>query len=259
MSEKGKRNKLPEHIGIIMDGNGRWAEQKNLERTQGHKVGSERLIEVIEKSYEIGIPYLTVFCFSPENFSRPEKELDTLFKLNNEFFKDLKKTLKKHKGCIEINKIGSEKIYPLQGSFEENSSKFKKMKNYQLEILKQIKKKSKTESKLKVNFAINYGSRLEIIEAIQKYFSAIKKGVEAIEKLDWNILSKYLYTANIPDPDLIIRTSGEIRLSNFLMLQSAYCELYFTPTFWPDFDSNEFLKAIEYYQRKDRRFGNIKN
>ena len=250
--------KIPKHVGIIMDGNGRWADERSLERIEGHKEGSKRILEIIDQTYKIEIPYLTFFALSSENFTRPQEELDNLSTVVLSFLKELKNHLKKHEGKINIQGLGSKQIHPIPGKFEENSYKFKKVIEYQEKISSILKTFKKSDnSQLTVNFAANYGSRLEIIDAIKEYLSAIKKQKETIETLNWERFSKYLYTKRMPDPDLIIRTSGEQRLSNFLALQSTYSELYFTPVLWPDFTKDDFLKAVRHFQKKERRFGSL--
>ena len=225
-------NKLPLHVGIIMDGNGRWAKQRLQPRAFGHKAGMNRLISLTEHARDVGIKYLTLYTLSTENLSRPQEELDGLFGLFRKYFKTNVKKLYKKNARVKI--IGNRSFLPediqtLLNESEENSPK---------------------DADFTLIFAINYGSRAEIIRAVN---TAVEKG----EKVDEKSFSALLYTGGIPDPDLIIRTGGEIRLSNFLMYQAAYAELYFTDVLFPDFSDAELDKAIEDYAVRDRRYGKI--
>ena len=225
-------NNLPLHVGIIMDGNGRWAKKRLQPRAFGHRAGMNRMISLAEHARDIGIKYLTVYTLSPENLSRPQEELDGLFGLFRKYFKtNVKKLYKKNSRVKIIGDITAlpEDIQQLLKESEENSPK---------------------DGDFTLVFAINYGSRAEIV-------NAVNRAIEAGEKVDAKSLSSLLYTDGIPDPDLIIRTGGEIRLSNFLMYQAAYAELYFTDVLFPDFSDEEFDKAIGNYAGRNRRFGNI--
>ena len=223
---------LPMHVGIIMDGNGRWAKQRIKPRAFGHKAGMNRLISLAEHARDIGIKYLTLYTLSTENLSRPRDELDGLFGLFRRYFKSNVKKLYKKNARVKI--IGDKSALPddiqqLLCESEENSPK---------------------EADFTLIFAINYGSRAEIINAVNK---AVEKG----EKVDLESFSSLLYTDGIPDPDLIIRTGGEKRLSNFLMYQASYAELYFSDVLFPDFSDGELDKAIEDYETRERRFGKV--
>ncbi|WP_297405894.1 isoprenyl transferase [uncultured Cetobacterium sp.] len=225
--------KIPDHIAIIMDGNGRWAKQKGMPRTYGHKAGADTLRKILSYSGEIGVKYLTVYAFSTENWKRAKEEVDTLMFLFKAYLKSEKKTLMKNN------------VRFLVSGREEGVSK---------DLLKEIKKleeETKDNTGITLNIAFNYGGRSEIVDAINKM----------IENNETNIteetVEKYLYT-KIPDPELVIRTSGEMRISNFLLWQIAYSEIYVTESYWPDFNKEELIKAIENYSKRDRRFGGVK-
>lgn len=225
--------KIPDHIAIIMDGNGRWAKQKGMPRTYGHKAGADTLRKILSYSGEIGVKYLTVYAFSTENWKRAKEEVDTLMFLFKAYLKSEKKTLMKNN------------VRFLVSGREEGVSK---------DLLKEIKKleeETKDNTGITLNIAFNYGGRSEIVDAINKM----------IENNETNIteetVGKYLYT-KIPDPELVIRTSGEMRISNFLLWQIAYSEIYVTESYWPDFNKEELIKAIENYSKRDRRFGGVK-
>jgi len=234
-----KNNSLPEHIAIIMDGNGRWAARKKLPRSAGHNAGVEALREVVNTCLELGIKFLTVYSFSSENWQRPQDEVNFLLNL---FLESLKNELEElHKRGVRVSLIGERKTIPPKV----------------LEAFKNAEKKTSKNKKLFFNIAFNYGSRKEIISAVKNVCRAAKKNDIDIEKLDEKIFSEYLLTQGCPDPDLLIRTSGEYRVSNFLLWQIAYTEFYFTKTLWPDFKEKELLKAVYYYQKRNRRFGRL--
>lgn len=234
-----KNNSLPEHIAIIMDGNGRWAARKKLPRSAGHNAGVEALREVVNTCLELGIKFLTVYSFSSENWQRPQDEVNFLLNL---FLESLKNELEElHNRGVRVSLIGERKTIPLKV----------------LEAFKNAEKKTSKNKKLFFNIAFNYGSRKEIISAVKNVCRAAKKNDIDIEKLDEKIFSEYLFTQDCPDPDLLIRTSGEYRVSNFLLWQIAYTEFYFTKTLWPDFKEKELLKAVYYYQKRNRRFGRL--
>lgn len=226
-------DKIPTHIGIIMDGNGRWAISRGLPRLAGHRAGTENLRRIIRACVEFGIKYLTIYAFSTENWGRPTEEVKGLLNI----FEDvLKKELKElNKEGVRLRHIG--RLDRLQPSFR------KKVLNA-IEI-------TKNNDRLILNIAFNYGGRDEIVCAIQKM---IEDGVKPQEVTD-ELVAKYLFTAGVPDPDLIIRTSGEMRVSNFLIWQGAYSEWYFPATYWPDFDKEELRKALIEYSSRDRRYG----
>jgi len=234
MIRKIDKTRLPDHIGIIMDGNGRWAKKRLLSRVFGHKKGSEAVRVTVEVARKIGIKYLTLYAFSTENWSRPQKEIDFLMVLLGRFLKSELSSMQKN--GIKLNIIGK---------IEKFSSKVKKELAFALE-------QTKNNKTMVLTLALGYGGQDEIVNAVNNLLSKGKKGI--ITSKD---LSKQLYTHNLPDPDLIIRTSGEKRLSNFLLWQSAYSELWFTDVLWPDFDKQEFMRAIYDYSKRKRRFGDI--
>ena len=223
---------IPRHVGIIMDGNGRWAKKRIQPRAFGHRAGMNNMIALAEHAQKIGIEYLTVYALSTENLSRPKEELDGLFGLFRKYFTVNVKKLYAENARVRI--IGDISALP------EDVGK----------ILKEGEDNSPPDAKFTLVFAINYGGRNEIVNAVNR---AVERG----EKVDKESFSHLLYTDGLPDPDLIIRTGGEIRLSNFLTFQSAYAELYFTDVLVPDFDKKEFDRAIENYSKRERRFGRI--
>ena len=223
---------LPLHVGIIMDGNGRWAKKRVQPRAFGHKAGMNRLISLAEHAQKTGVKYLTLYVLSTENLSRPQEELDGLFGLFRKYFSSNVKKLYAQNARIKI--IGDSSALP------EDIRK----------LLSESEKNSPENADFTLIFAINYGGRAEIINAVNR---AVEKG----EKVDESGFTSLLYTGGIPDPDLIIRTGGELRLSNFLTFQSAYSELYFTDILFPDFTEAEFDRAIENYAKRERRFGKI--
>jgi undecaprenyl diphosphate synthase len=234
-----KNNSLPEHIAIIMDGNGRWAARKKLPRSAGHNAGVEALREVVNTCLELGIKFLTVYSFSSENWQRPQDEVNFLLNL---FLESLKKELEElHSRGVRVLLIGERKTIPPKV----------------LEAFENAEKKTSKNKKLFFNIAFNYGSRKEIISTVKNLCRAAQKNDIDIEKLDEKTFSEYLFTKGCPDPDLLIRTSGEYRVSNFLLWQIAYTEFYFTKTLWPDFKEKELLKAVYYYQKRNRRFGRL--
>lgn len=227
--------KVPQHVAIIMDGNGRWAIQRGLPRLAGHKAGTENLRRVIRASVEFGVKYLTIYAFSTENWGRPAEEVNGLMLiLQNVIDRELNEL---HKEGVQLRHIGRlERLDP----------------GIQKKVLSAIDL-TKNNDRLVLNVAFNYGGRDEIVCAIQKI---IKDGVPAEDVTD-ELVNKYLFTAGVPDPDLIIRTSGELRVSNFLIWQAAYSEWYITPTFWPDFDKEEYRRALESFSHRDRRYGKV--
>jgi len=232
-----KLEKSPTHVAIIMDGNGRWAQQKGLPRVSGHRAGTENLREVIEAAVEFGVQYLTIFAFSTENWTRPLDEVQGLMKI---FRTMLDRELNNlHENGVQIRHLGC---------LDRIDDILKKKVQEAIEL-------TKDNDKLILNVAFNYGGRDDILRAVKK---CIDDGVD-IENLDDELFGKYLYTADSPDPDLIIRTSGEFRLSNFLIWQGAYSEWYFTPTYWPDFGKEDLHQAITAYNERERRYGGVKN
>tara|TARA_Y100000992_G_scaffold31669_1_gene17718 strand:- start:18 stop:770 length:753 start_codon:yes stop_codon:yes gene_type:complete len=228
---------LPKHIAIIMDGNGRWARLKNLPRAAGHKEGINSVREIVRVCGEIGVSHLTLYTFSSENWSRPKTEVSAIMKL-------LLSTIKKEIRNLDDNNVKLSTI----GNLKELPSETQK------NILDGVKK-TKSNTGLNLILALSYGSRQELIRAIKRILTRVKESNLVIDNIDETLLNAELYTADIPDPDLIIRTGGEYRLSNFLLWQSAYSELLISETFWPDFRESDLLKSIADYQNRQRRFG----
>jgi len=231
------QNNLPQHIAIIMDGNGRWAKQHAMGRIRGHKKGAHAVRTAVTACREIGIQYLTLFAFSSENWGRPNEEINALMSLLEDYLDKEASTLQKQE--IMLTTIGNiERLYPPVK-----------------EKLLEVKKLTERNRKMVLNLALSYGSRDEIIFAIKKMITDNRSGKLDIDDIDNDTVGRYLFTNSIPDPDLLIRTSDEYRISNFLLWQLAYTELYFTDVLWPDFKKDDLLKAIAVYQRRERRFG----
>lgn len=226
---------IPDHVAIILDGNGRWATKRNKPRTFGHKKGAENVVDIAIHAKNRGVKYLTLYAFSTENWKRPANEVDYLMKLLISFVE--KKLDQLMAEDCKINFLGDLSKIP------ENTRK----------AVKKALDKTKDNKSLFINIALNYGGRDEIVHAVK---SIIDDGYLS-KDIDEKLISKYLYTGNLPDPDLLIRPGGELRLSNFLIYQMAYTELYFTDCLWPDFDKDEFDKAIMEYTKRNRRFGDI--
>lgn len=230
-------NKLPRHIAIIMDGNGRWAKKHTMGRIRGHKKGAQAVRTTVTACREIGIQYLTLFAFSSENWGRPDEEVNALMSLLEDYLEKETPTLQRQQ--IRLNSIGNiDRLYP-------------PVRNKLLDVMKLTEQ----NDKMVLNLALSYGSRDEMVLAIQKMISDSQKGKLEIDDINQDLVGRYLYTDGMPDPDLLIRTSGEFRISNFLLWQLAYTELYFTDVLWPDFKKDDLLKAIAVYQRRERRFG----
>lgn len=228
------------HIAIIMDGNGRWANQQGMPRTAGHKEGLERVKEIIRTVAEFNIPYLTLYAFSTENWNRPQEEVGYLMQLFQRVLDN--DILELMENGIQLRFIG----------FREGLSP------ELLASMKAAEESTANNSRLQLNLAINYGSRAEITSAIRSLLQKVQNNELDPTTIDEQMVDEHLWTAGIPDPDLLIRPSGEQRLSNFLLWQCAYTEFYFTPTLWPDFDRDELLKALEVFKKRDRRFGRVK-
>jgi len=223
---------IPAHVAIIMDGNGRWAEKRKLPRLQGHRAGVNAVRRVIDASLDLKIKYLTLFAFSKENWDRPKVEVNGLMHLFTKVIEQEIDNLKSHK--VRVRFLG--RLNELPDEVEES--------------VNWIQEKTKNFNNLNLIIALNYSGREELIDAVNK---AVSKG----KTVDEESFKKYLYIPDIPDPDLLIRTSGEVRISNFLLYEIAYTELYFTPTLWPDFGRNDLLKAITSYQKRERKFGKV--
>lgn len=229
--------KLPKHVAIIMDGNGRWAKKKTLNRVRGHEEGAESVRNIVRTSREIGISWLTLYAFSEENWKRPEYEVKGLMTLLKRFLKgELDEML--HNG-IRFQTIGRTSKLPSDVQ----------------KILYETTDKTSQNKDMVLTLALSYGGRQEIFDTIRKISKRIESGDMTSEEISEQLIADYLYTTGMPDPDLLIRTSGEYRVSNFLLWQIAYAEIYITPTLWPDFRKEEYLLAIEEFQRRERRFG----
>ena len=233
MAEKN----VPAHVAVIMDGNGRWANQRNLPRIAGHRAGVKSVEEVIKGAKESGVKILTLYAFSTENWKRPKYEVQALFKLLENYIDTQADSLTKNN--IKLSVIGR-----LEGLPDAVRNK-----------LKAIIEKTKDNTALTLNLALNYGARTEIVDAVRAIVSDCASKRIRLEDIDEKIFSNYLYTKDLPDPDLLIRTSGEMRLSNFLLWQLSYSELYISKKLWPDFKKNDFLKAVKEYQSRQRRYG----
>ena len=231
------RNNLPQHLAIIMDGNGRWAKKRGMFRYKGHESGSKAVREVVEACAEIGIPNLTLYAFSTENWNRPKLEVNLLMKLLVSSLKKEIKTLQDNK--IRLNAIGSISALP-------NAPR--------KELLKVIEE-TKNNDRMTLTLALSYGSREEIIKTVQEISLKVKNNLISPHDIDETVINNHLYTRNLPDVDLLIRTSGEQRISNFLLWQIAYAELYFTDVLWPDYTKTHLFEAILNYQNRERRFG----
>ncbi|MBE7640704.1 MULTISPECIES: isoprenyl transferase [Salegentibacter] len=229
--------KLPKHIAIIMDGNGRWARQKGFLRAAGHEEGTTAVRDVVEASAEIGIEYLSLYAFSTENWNRPKLEVDTLMRLLVSSLKKEIKTLQKNN--IRLNAIGNLKTLPKKVYKE----------------LHEVIEKTKANNRMVLNLALSYGSREELSSAIREISLKVKNNEITADAIDESVINQHLYTRNFPEVDLLIRTSGEQRISNFLLWQIAYAELYFTKILWPDFRKENLFEAIYNYQNRERRFG----
>lgn len=232
--------KIPAHIAIILDGNGRWAKAKGMPRNYGHAQGSKNVERICEEAYRMGVKYLTVYAFSTENWNRPKDEVDALMKLLRNYMKTCLKTAAKND--MKVRVIGDK-----TGLDEDIRNR-----------IVELEEATKDNGGLNFQIALNYGSRDEIVRAVRRVSEDVKEGKVKPEDIDEKMFETYLDTHGIPDPDLMIRTSGELRLSNYLLWQLAYTEFYFTDIPWPDFTKEELSKAIEQYNRRDRRYGGVK-
>lgn len=231
---------LPVHVAIIMDGNGRWAKKRMLPRVAGHRAGMGKVKTIIRMSSDIGIRYLTLYAFSTENWKRPKEEVGALMGLLIEYLQ--KELDEMHEKNVIFNTIGD----------------ITKLPKEVIAVLENAKEKTKNNTGMTLNIALNYGSRAEIAEAVRKIAGEVKDGGLAVEDINMQTISDHLETAGQPDPDFMIRTSGEERLSNYLLYQLAYAEFYFTPVYWPDFDEREYENALVEYQGRQRRYGGLK-
>lgn len=231
---------IPKHIAIIMDGNGRWAKERNLPRYMGHKAGVEAIRSIVKECNKIGVKYLTLYAFSTENWKRPEDEISALMKLLLEYLR--REVAELHENNVIVNFIGD--ISKLPDACQD-------------ELIRAYNK-TKKNSGVTLNLALNYGGRDELIQVIRKIGSDLKNNLVDIGDINETLVEKYLYTSGMPDPDLIIRPSGEKRISNFLLWQCAYSEFWYSNINWPDFTKEDLHRAINDFQKRDRRFGGIK-
>lgn len=234
-----KKGEIPKHVAIIMDGNRRFAKEMMLEKIEGHRKGRDKLEDVLNWCLDLGIKILTVYAFSTENLQREEEEIKYLFEMFAEAFRKAAVNEKIHFHQVRIRAIGRIHLLP----------------DYLVEAIRYAEEKTKSYSNYYLNVAIAYGGRAEIVDAVKKIASKVRDGVLRVEDINENTIREHLYTHDIPDPDLILRTSGEERISNFLLWQCAYSELYFADIYWPAFRKIDFLRAIRSYQLRKRRFG----
>ncbi|WP_425540117.1 isoprenyl transferase [Microaceticoccus formicicus] len=234
-----KKSGLPRHICIIMDGNGRWASKRFMPRQLGHKAGMDRVIDIVEYSSNLGIEYLSLYAFSTENWKRPAEEVNALMELLVVYIRNQLNSLKKNN--VKIHIMGDKSALP----------------NIARREIERSIKETENNTGMVLNLGINYGGRDEIIKACKELYRQVQNENMDIEKIDENMFSNYLYTANQPDPDLLIRPGSEQRLSNFMIYQTAYTELYFTDVLWPDFGKTELDEAIDEYRKRKRRFGGL--
>lgn len=235
--DKINKDNLPKHLAIIMDGNGRWAKQKGLLRAFGHENGTKSVRTTVETCAKLGIENLTLYAFSTENWNRPKLEVDTLMKLLISSLKKEFETLQKNN--IRLNCIGNIDLLPSSAKKE----------------LLTVIEKTKNNTRMTLTLALSYGSREELLNAVKIISDKVKNNIISVDTIDESIINQHLYTHNLPDVDLVIRTSGEHRISNFLLWQIAYAEFYFTDVLWPDFKEDDLYEAIISYQKRERRFG----
>lgn len=236
----GEELKMPRHVAIILDGNGRWAKAKGMPRNYGHVQGAKTVEVICEEAYKMGISYLTVYAFSTENWNRPKEEVDALMKLLRNYMKTCLQTAKKNRMCVRVLGEKSRLDEDIRSRIAE------------------LEEATKDNDGLHFQIAINYGGRDEIVRAVRKLARSVEKGEREADEVTEELLAECLDTAGIPDPDLLIRTCNEQRISNFLLWQLAYTEFYFTPVPWPDFTKDELRKAVEAYNHRDRRYGGLK-
>ncbi|MDD5936090.1 MAG: isoprenyl transferase [Clostridiales bacterium] len=234
-----KEYKIPQHIAIIMDGNGRWAKKKHMPRNFGHSKGSQVVEKIGKAAYDMGVKYVTVYAFSTENWSRPQEEVNKLMELLHDYMKD----------CVKKSKRDNMRVRVI-GDITRLDEELQKS-------IIELEEISKDNTGLNFQVALNYGGRDEITRAMRKIAAKVANGILKPEEITEEVVANHLDTASIPDPDLLIRTSGEQRLSNYLPWQLAYTEFYFTDVLWPDFDKKELQKAIDYYNGRERRFGGV--
>ena len=236
----GEDLKMPRHVAIILDGNGRWAKAKGMPRNYGHVQGAKTVEVICEEAYKMGIQYLTVYAFSTENSNRPKDEVDALMKLLRNYLKNCLKTAEKNHMCVRI--LGD------KSGLDEDIR----------ERIQELEEATKNNDGLHFQIAINYGGRDELVRSVRKLTQRVQRGELQPEDINEAMVEECMDTAGIPDPDLLIRTCNEQRISNFLLWQLAYTEFYFTPVAWPDFSKDELMKAVEAYNRRNRKFGGLK-
>jgi undecaprenyl diphosphate synthase len=230
---------IPVHVAIIMDGNGRWAKQRGLPRVAGHRSGMKNVKKITMAANEIGVKILTMYAFSTENWKRPKEEVDFLMKLPQEFFP------------LEIDELMANNVHIRMTGWREG------LPDYTLKAVDDAIERTKNNTGLILNFALNYGSRKEMLNGVKQIVRDAEQGRLNAEDIDDDLFSKYMLTSDLPDPDLLIRTSGELRISNFMLWQLAYTELWFTEAYWPEFTEEHFYRAIAEYQRRVRRYGGL--
>ena len=234
-----KPEKLPKHIGFIMDGNGRWAKQRHLPRSAGHRAGANTLKSITRICGELGIPYITFYAFSTDNWSRPKAEVDDLMKLLYDYLSNADETIGRELVRIRVS-----------GDVTRLDRKFQ-------EMIADLVERTSGRDGITATIALNYGGKDEIVHAVRNLAQQVRQGTLKPEAITEETIAQNLYNPDIPDPDLIIRTSGEMRISNFLLWESAYAELYFSKAYWPDFDQKELMRALEDYAHRQRRFGGV--
>lgn len=237
--EEIQTDRIPCHVAIIMDGNGRWARQRGLPRVAGHRAGMKTVKEITIAAHDVGVQVLTLYAFSTENWKRPTQEVEFLMKLPQEFL------------ALELDELIAKNVrMRVIGDADE-------LPPHTRQAVYDAVEKTKSNTGMILNIALNYGGRAEIIDAVKEIALRVQSGTLRVEDIDEETMERFLLTSGLPDPDLLIRTSGEIRLSNFLLWQSAYTELWFTDVYWPDFTREHFLAAIRDYQKRGRRFGGL--
>ena len=234
------RTRIPRHVAIVMDGNGRWAAQRGLPRTKGHEAGERALYDVVEGALEIGLPYLSVYAFSTENWARPASEVRFLMNFNRALIRRRRDEL--HERGVRIRFLGR-RDWRLPRSVQREMDEAERM--------------TRGNTKLSLQVALNYGGRAEVVDAVKRLLEEHEAGRVRGERITERSIGRRLYLQDTPDPDLVIRTSGEMRISNFLIWEVAYSELWFTPVLWPDFDREHLFEAIRDFQKRDRRFGGV--
>jgi undecaprenyl diphosphate synthase len=234
------RTRIPRHVAIVMDGNGRWAAQRGLPRTKGHEAGERALYDVVEGALEIGLPYLSVYAFSTENWARPASEVRFLMNFNRALIRRRRDEL--HERGVRIRFLGR-RDWRLPRSVQREMDEAEQM--------------TRSNGKLSLQVALNYGGRAEVVDAVKRLLEEHGAGRVRGERITERSIGRRLYLPDTPDPDLVIRTSGEMRISNFLIWEAAYSELWFTPVLWPDFDREHLFEAIRDFQKRDRRFGGV--